>query len=226
MFPLFDTQSTKRFSFWVIIIILVNIYAFYLELVSPNSTALISHYALIPNQISFDHPQSLLPLITSEFLHGGFLHIISNMLFLWVFGTQIESAFGFLFFPFFYLACGVIAGLTQYYISPTDTVPIIGASGAIAGVLGAYFALFPTRKIKTLLFIIFFVTIADLPAWIMLIYWFAIQILHVSFAVGDTTASAGGIAYAAHIGGFLTGLLTAKLLTWKYSVKRPIGYSV
>lgn len=226
MFPLFDTQSGKRLSFWVVVLILINAYTFYLELTAPDQTALISHYALIPDQISFAHPQTLMPLITSQFLHGGFLHIISNMLFLWVFGTQIESMFGFWLFPFFYLTCGVIAGLTQYFLSPSDTTPIIGASGAIAGVLGAYFALFPTHKIKTLLFIIFFVTVVDVPAWIMLVYWFTIQVLHVSFALGDTTVSVGGIAYAAHVGGFLTGLLTARLLSWKYSVKKTVGYFI
>src|SRR3989344_5371142 len=140
MIPLFDTKSISKLSFWVIIIISINIYIFILELTSPDIEAFIVQYALIPSEINFGKLSTLSPFITSQFLHGGFLHIISNMLFLWVFGKNVEARAGYFLFPFFYLISGAAGGLAQYVFMPDSNIPMLGASGAVAGILGAYFA--------------------------------------------------------------------------------------
>lgn len=206
MIPLKDSHGSGRFPFWVLIIIALNVYVFYLTITSSNPEAFIMRYALIPGLVNFADPKTLEPFITSQFLHGGFLHIISNMLFLWIFGDNVEEAFGFLLFPLFYLASGVIGGLSQYFLDPGSTVPMLGASGAIAGVLGAYFALFPKHTVKTLVPIFGFFTILDIPASIMLFYWFATQLFS-GVASVSMAASAGGIAFFAHLGGFTFGWL-------------------
>lgn len=219
MIPLSDSEKATKFPFWVIVIIAINAYIFFLELTSPNPDAFIAQYALIPAQLNFHDPHTLTTVITSQFLHGGFLHIISNMLFFWVFGDNIESYFGHYFFPIFYLISGIVAGVTQYLFLPTSLVPMIGASGAIAGVLGAYFALYQHSKVKTLIPIFGFFTIVDVPAFLMLIYWFFTQILAGAFSITATSLDNGGIAYFAHIGGFIFGFLVAK--AWPKSEINP-----
>lgn len=208
MIPLKDANALSRFPFWVILIILLNIYVFYRELSVADAEAFILQFALIPAQIDPAHFKTLLPLLTSQFLHGGFLHIASNMLFLWVFGNNVEVSLGFFLFPVFYLAAGVVAGLAQYLAVPSADVPMLGASGAVAGVLGAYFALFPNSRIRTLIFIFFFVTIVDIPAFFLLFYWFITQFFSglASFPINPTE---GGVAFISHIGGFLFGWFTA-----------------
>ncbi len=208
MLPLKDNNSIAKFPFLTIAIILVNAYIFYLELVSPNTENFILQYALIPSQISFSNLNTLFPFISSQFLHGGFLHIISNMLFLWVFGRNIEASFGSISFLIFYLVSGTVAGLTQYLFMPMDSTPMLGASGAVAGVLGAYLTLFPTNKIKTLVFIFIYVTIIDIPAYILLFYWFITQLFS-GIATISLSQAPGGIAFLPHIGGFLFGFLAA-----------------
>ncbi|MGI8631724.1 MAG: rhomboid family intramembrane serine protease [Solirubrobacterales bacterium] len=146
-------------------------------------------------------------LATSMFMHGGFLHIIGNMLFLWVFGNNVEDSMGRGRFVAFYLLAGLAAVYTQSAINPDSTVPTIGASGAVAGVLGAYLLLHPKARVLTLVFIIFFVTVIELPALLLLGIWFVLQFLP---AVGQLSGpeSGGGVAYLAHVGGFAFGLLT------------------
>lgn len=212
MIPISDKEPAGIFPFWTILIIMANVVVFFLEITSANTDAFITQYALIPAYINFSDPSTLLPLITSQFLHGGFLHIISNMLFLWVFGDNVEAEFGF-FYPIFYLACGVVAGLTQYFFAPTLNLPMIGASGAVAGVLGAYFAYFPSHKVKTLIPIFGFFTLIDVPASIMLIYWIVTQFISGAFSLTYQALNTGGVAYFAHIGGFVFGILVAKLLS-------------
>lgn len=211
MIPLRDNNHLSKFPFWVLGIILLNIYVFYLELTAFDPESFILRYALIPEQINFNSFSSLGPLITSQFLHGGFLHIISNMLFLWVFGKRIEATLGFIFFPVFYLLSGIMAALAQYLIMPFSSIPMLGASGAIAGVLGAYFALFPKNKIKSLVFIFIFITIIDIPAYFLLFYWFITQILS-GVASLPFSQDTGGIAFLSHIGGFIFGWFTALIL--------------
>lgn len=224
MIPIGDTaRQDGGVPVWTILIILLNVYIFCLELVTPNFGAFIAHYALIPAAIDPHNYHTWYPFISMQFLHGGFLHIISNMLFLWVFGDDVEAAFGKFWFPFFYLLAGVLGGLTQYILAPTSTVPMLGASGAIAGVLGAYFALFPSSRIKTLIPIFLVPLIIEIPASIMLVYWFFTQVLNETFAFTGTIASAGGVAYAAHIGGFISGWIIAKVWGPKYSIHSQIA---
>lgn len=208
MIPLKDDRNFKKLPFWTILIILINIFVFYLELTASNTEGFILKYSLTPDKVSLSSFTSLLPFISSQFLHGGFLHIISNMIFLWIFGDNIEAVFGYIFFPLFYLASGIAAGLIQFFIDPSATIPMLGASGAVAGVLGAYFALFPTNKIKTLVLIFIFVTVIDVPAWILLFYWFITQLFS-GVASISTAANTGGMAFLPHVGGFLFGWLTA-----------------
>jgi membrane associated rhomboid family serine protease len=211
MFPIADSHGTGRIPFWVIVIILINVYVFYLELTTPNPEGFIAQYALVPALIDFSNWGSLWPFITSQFLHGGFLHIISNMWFLWIFGDNVEDRMGFLLFPFFYLACGIAGALAQYLFLIGSDIPMLGASGAIAGVLGAYFAWFSGHKIKTLVPVFGFFSVMDIPASVMLVYWVATQIFAGAFSVTATSSDMGGVAYFAHIGGFVFGWLFAKI---------------
>lgn len=212
MFPLKDTRGDGIFPFWVILIIVANVYIFALEILAADPDAFITSYAFIPANFSFMDPAALLPLLSAQFLHGGFIHIISNMWFLWVFGKNIERRFG-LLFPIFYLFSGVAGNLTQYFISSDSSLPIIGASGAIAGVLGAYLALFPKHKIKTLIFVLFFAAVIEIPVSFMLFYWLITQLFSGAASVSMASAeSVGGVAYFAHIGGFAGGWLIGKLM--------------
>ena len=151
-------------------------------------------------------------ILTSMFMHGGILHITFNMLFLWIFGNNIEDSMGRLRFLLFYLLAGVAAVYAQTAVDPDSTVPTIGASGAVAGVLGAYLLLLPRAKVLTMIFIIFFVTFIEIPAYVMLGIWFVLQFVP---AVGQVAtpdvAGGGGVAYFAHVGGFIFGLLLIRL---------------
>ncbi len=163
--------------------------------------------------VPLDDAPWLLTVLLSMFMHGGLLHIAFNMLFLWVFGNNVEEAMGRLKFLGFYLAAGVAAVYAQAAIDPGSTVPTIGASGAVAGVLGAYALLHPRAKVLTLVFIIFFVTLIEIPAMVMLGIWFVLQFLP---AIGQVATpevgGGGGVAYFAHVGGFVFGLLAVRLL--------------
>ncbi|RJP46447.1 MAG: rhomboid family intramembrane serine protease [Armatimonadetes bacterium] len=212
MIPLQD-KSSSIFPFWVVLLIAINVYVFYLELTAVSPEVLITRFALIPAQISLLQPLSLLTFVTNQFLHGGFIHIISNMWFLWIFGDNVEEGLGFILFPVIYFLAGISGNLLQYFLSPTSQIPIIGASGAIAGILGSYYALYPSNRVKTLVFIIIFITIIEIPASFMLFYWFILQLFSSAVSIADTTASTtGGVAYFAHIGGFVLGWIISKLV--------------
>ena len=211
MFPLSDTRTSGKFPFWVVVLISVNSFVFLLELISPNLDLFVAQFALIPSQVDFSNLDSLKPLMTSQFLHGGFIHILSNMWFLWIFGDNVEGKLGSFFFPIFYLLTGIVGGLAQYILDPTSNVPMLGASGAIAGILGAYMAFFPHHRIKTLIPVFGFLTTVNLPAYIMLFIWFFTQLFNGSASIISTTTTVGGIAFFAHIGGFATGWVIAKL---------------
>jgi membrane associated rhomboid family serine protease len=147
------------------------------------------------------------------FMHGGILHIAGNMLFLWVFGNNIEDSLGRVKFLLFYLAAGLVAVYSQAALNPESTVPTIGASGAVAGVLGAYALLHPQGRVLTLIFIVFFVTLVEVPALVLLAIWFVLQFIPALGQVATPEPGGGeGIAYFAHVGGFLFGLATIKLL--------------
>src|SRR6266568_6235432 len=148
MFPISDSVHTHKFPFWTIAIILITIYVFIQEFIAPDPDSFISHYALIPSHITLSL-LSFTPFVTAIFIHGGILHILTNMWFLWIFGDDVEAVLGRIFYPLLYLGAGITGNLTQYIFIPHASVPMIGASGAVAGVLGEFFVLFPWAKIKT-----------------------------------------------------------------------------
>lgn len=207
MIPLRDSHPAGIFPIWTIAIIALNILVFFLQLSAPDLEEFIFKYALVPSAVDFSNFSTLIPFVTNQYLHGGFLHIGSNMLFLWVFGDNVESKLGPIFFPIFYTIAGVIGGLSQYLISPYSDIPMLGASGAVAGVLGAYFAMFPHHTIKTLVPVFGFVSVVNLPASVMLVYWFVTQLFSGVGSVAFAPSDVGGVAYLAHIGGFVTGWL-------------------
>jgi membrane associated rhomboid family serine protease len=155
--------------------------------------------------------QASVGIFTSMFLHGGWLHLLGNMLFLWIFGNNVEDKLGRVAFLLFYLVGGVVAALTQVVIDPSSTVPLVGASGAIAAALGAYVVLYPGARILSLVFLGFFYQLIEVPALIVLGFWFALQLLSGVTALGAETAQ-GGVAFFAHIGGFVYGLLVGLVL--------------
>jgi membrane associated rhomboid family serine protease len=160
--------------------------------------------------------ENLLPgwktIFTSMFSHGSILHLAGNMIFLWIFGNTVENELGPVKFALFYLAGGIAALALQVAVSPGSTVPTLGASGAIAAVLGGYIVLYPRARVVTLVILIFFFTVIELPAWVMLGIWFAEQALFAAAGLTNATGTGGGIAYFAHVGGFIFGVLAVRLL--------------
>ncbi len=210
MFPLKDTQPSYTRPVVTISLIAVNLLVFLFEVsLGPyNRNALIEIYGLVPDQVRFS------AIITSMFLHGGWLHVLGNMWFLWIFGDNIEDLLGHGKFLVFYLLCGVAAAIGQVVANPYSTIPMVGASGAIAGVMGAYLVKFPRARVLTLVFILFFITTIEIPAPIILGYWFVIQLFSglgsASFA--KTHVSQGGTAFFAHVAGFLAGMVLVKVM--------------
>lgn len=209
MFPLRDHRSTYKLPFISYLIIAINIIVFFIELTVYDPDAFINNYALVPALVDFANISTLYTFITSQFLHAGFIHIISNMWFLKIFGDNVEERLGSIFYLVVYLAAGVIGGLAQYIFSPNSEIPMLGASGAVAGILGAYLVFFPKHQIETLVPMGYFSRIINLPASFMLIYWFVTQLFS---GVGSIAyAQVGGVAFWAHVGGFATGWIIAKL---------------
>jgi membrane associated rhomboid family serine protease len=206
MIPLRALLSRQSAPVMTLVIIAINTLCFLYEIAQPVYLRdhFIAHYALIPDQLR------LTTFVTSMFLHGGWLHLIGNMWFLWVFGSHIEDAMGSARFVVFYLISGIASAAVQFATSLGSPIPTIGASGAIAGVMGAFLILYPRVRVVTLIFIIVFVTTIDLPAAVMLIYWFALQVLS---GLGSLTSvsQAQGIAWFAHVGGFLAGILLVRI---------------
>ena len=203
MFPIRDTQRSNSRPIVTIIIILVNVAVFLHEITldAYSRNYFIAHYGLVPAHFRFT------AVLTSMFMHGGWMHIIGNMWFLWVFGDNVEDALGHTKYLLFYLLCGLAGGLTQTLFNLGSRVPMVGASGAIAGVMGAYLVKFPHSRILTLVFVFFFVTTIDVPAILMLLYWFFIQLFSGFETIGYSRLSQGGTAFFAHIGGFIAGMI-------------------
>jgi membrane associated rhomboid family serine protease len=174
--------------------------------------------------VDLEAPPWWATILTSMFLHGGWLHIIGNMLFLWVFGTNVEDSMGRFRFVLFYLLAGAVALYAQSAIEPESTIPTIGASGAVAGVLGAYILLHPKAKVVTLVIIIFFVTLIEIPAMILLAVWAALQFVPALGQVGVGDMPGDSVAYVAHVGGFLFGLLAIKLFAARRDERPKLGY--
>lgn len=204
MFPIRDHNPSGRTPYVVYALIATNVlvYLATLGIMSEDRSAyyFLIDWAMIPDRISAG--QGFVTLITSQFLHGGLMHIAGNMLFLWIFGDNLEAEMGRVKFLAFYLTCGVGASLIQVLTAPYSVVPTVGASGAIAGVLGGYLLLYPKARVDVLIIFIVFFRIFPIPAWIMLAIWFGMQLFGGIGADPDT----GGVAYWAHIGGFVVGL--------------------
>jgi len=209
MIPLRDSVPTRERPLITYGLILLNTFVFFLEVLAPNLDDFINQYALIGAHVSFSNLATLYSFLTSQFLHAGFAHLISNMWFLKIFGDNVEEAFGHLKFSLFYLFCGVVAGLAQYAFMVNSTIPMLGASGAVAGVLGAYYLFFPRHRVETLIPVWGFWRIVDLPASFMLLYWFIIQLFSGFGSLLAAPAMVGGIAFFAHAGGFFAGWLIA-----------------
>jgi len=158
------------------------------------------------------YPPSWLPFVSHMFLHGGWLHLLGNMWFLWLFGDNVEDRLGRVRYPLFYLLCGLAAGLTQFFLTPGSKVPLIGASGAISGVMGAYIVLYPRARILTVIPIFVFLQFIQVPAFVFLGLWFIIQLQSGALSLSAESASSGGVAFWAHVGGFITGIILLRLM--------------
>ena len=202
MIPLRDTQPSFTFPFVTVAIIVLNVFAFLYEfMMDPYElNFFIAHYGVIPTRFQW------MDVLTSIFLHGGWMHLIGNMWFLWIYGDNVEDILGHSQYLIFYLLCGLAATMVHVLFNGDSRVPTIGASGAIAGVMGAYVVKFPHSKITTLVPVFVFITTMEIPAYIILLYWFVIQFFSGVGSVGHSHLSQGGVAWFAHIGGFLAGV--------------------
>ena len=234
MLPFRDNIPTERFPLITVVFIAINVLVYFLLELPAMETVLqqatfFSQYGMTPCVISgaecdlsgvsvevvsawSSRSFSAYPtLITSMFLHGGLLHLGGNMLFLWIFGNNVEDSMGRIRFIVFYLLCGLIASVAQIMIDPASVIPNVGASGAIAGVLGAYILLYPHARVTTLVFLFFFITFIELPAVVVLLMWFVLQLFSGTSSL--LAENETGVAYFAHVGGFVAGFLLIKLFT-------------
>ena len=215
MFPIRDNIRARSFPIINITLIVANCAFFIVELLAGRDFNLfVCRLGTIPARFTggyVDPELAVIPapltLITAMFLHGGWFHLIGNMVFLYVFGDNVEDRMGKLKYLIFYLMCGIVAGISQIIVSPDAVIPAIGASGAIAGVLGAYFTLYPRARVATLVFLGFFIRLIELPAIAFLGIWFVMQFFSGAFALAMGAAGQGGVAWWAHIGGFVAGLI-------------------
>jgi membrane associated rhomboid family serine protease len=205
MLPIRDHNPSQRIPYVTFALIAINVaifaWGFVVLQTDQAFQQLYYDYALLPIRLS--QGENYAALVTSTFLHGGFMHLAGNMLFLWIFGDNLEDEMGHVPFLLFYLACGIGASLAQYVTEPGSSIPMIGASGAIAGVMGGYLLLFPKARVDIFIFFIVFFRIIPVPAWIMLGLWFALQLFN-GLSIGTSN---GGVAYWAHAGGFLIGFV-------------------
>ena len=218
--PLRDTVPSRTVPFVNVLLIVLNVLAFLLELVQGESLeAFVRTFAFVPQR--FFHPSlyegwtfgaGVVTIFTAMFLHGGFGHLFGNMLYLWIFGDNVEDDLGHFRYLVFYLACGVGATLVQAILMPGSDVPNLGASGAIAGVLGAYFVLHPRARVITVvpLFILF--PLIEVPAGLYLLFWFLMQFWMGSSSLAMARGGEGGVAWWAHVGGFVAGLVLVFLM--------------
>jgi len=198
-----ESRRPTRFPWVTAAIIALNVLVFVLEL--SGGDEFIVRWALIPANVAAGH--HLVTIATALFMHGSWLHVISNMVFLWAFGPEVEDLMGRRRYLIFYLAGGLAATLTQVAAVPSSMVPMLGASGAIAAVMGAFIVTYPRDRIRSLLVIFVFVSVTYIPAVLLIGIWFLMQFL----SLGAVTPEAGGVAYAAHVGGFIFGAVSARL---------------
>ncbi len=222
MIPLKDENPSRSFPIVNISIIIINIAVFiyqYIILSDKLRAYLTFSLGCVPYEITHLTdlpPTNIIPppftILSSMFIHGGFIHLMSNMLFLWIFGDNVEDKLGHLRYLLFYFLCGIAGSCAHIIVNSNSKLPCIGASGAISGIMGAYMIFFPLAKIKTLIILFIFIQIIEIPAFLMIGYWIFIQII---FGISETGAKGDGIAWFAHIGGFLTGTFLA--LNWRNS---------
>jgi membrane associated rhomboid family serine protease len=208
MFPIGDDNSQRRsFPMVTVVLIAINVAVFLLEL--SQGDAFIEQWAFIPARFNADPAGQAHTVMTAMFMHGGWMHLFGNMLYLWIFGDNVEDRLGPARFTIFYLLAGLAATFAQYAVNPASNIPNVGASGAIAGVLGAYLLLFPKTRVDVLLGR----QVVAMPAWIVLGFWVVLQAFSGVGSIADTqTADTGGVAYMAHVGGFVAGLVLLFLL--------------
>jgi membrane associated rhomboid family serine protease len=219
MIPLRDSEATHRLAPANTILILANIAVFAFEVkLGRHASAMFARYAMIPAHVAhlpFAAPrralESLATIFTATFIHAGFFHIAGNMLYLFIFGPAVEERMGTPRYLLFYLAAAAAAGLAMVAMGPDSRVPVIGASGAIAGVLGAYFVIYPRGRITTIVPLVFLFPIVEIRAYFYLLFWFVAQ-LYAGIASGANGPIMGGVAWWAHVGGFLFGIAVAPLL--------------
>jgi membrane associated rhomboid family serine protease len=235
MFPIQDSVPTRSVPVVTRALVLINVLALFFELMLPRQglEQIFYLFGIVPARIT--HPSwaadvgfpagTYWTIITHQFLHGSWLHLIANMWTLWIFGDNVEDRMGSLRFAIFYLICGSTAGLTQVLTNPDSTIPSVGASGAIAGVLGAYLMFFPTARLIVLFPIFFFPFFFEVPAVLYLVLWFFINLFSGTAAlVGPQEV--GGIAWWAHVGGFVSGMLLCRLFTRRRRQLQPDEYGL
>ncbi len=219
MIPIHDSQQSFSKPYVTILLIAVNalVFLFLLTLDPFTRNDFVFAFGLVPDRFHWS------AILTSMFMHGGWMHLLGNMLFLWVYGDNIEDILGHGKYLLFYLLCGAAAAMGQYLIAPDSRVPMVGASGAIAGVMGAYMMKFPHSRIVLAGWFIILFTI-ELPAYVVLLYWFALQFLSGFGSVSDAGAQRGGVAFFAHIGGFVAGMLLIHLFKTRdrYRLRRDL----
>lgn len=239
MIPLRDNIPTRRFPLLTVAIILANAAFFVMDRLTggyvrveqptPFGYVLVSHrfigglseqYAMVPAHVTSNLAAYWPTIFTSMFLHANWLHIGGNMLYLWIFGNNVEDTLGRVRYLFFYFSCGFLAAAAQVYADPSSTVPVIGASGAIAGVMGAYLVLFPGASILSIVPIFFIGTLMEVPAVLVIGFWAIIQFLNANMLGGGELLSGGGVAYFAHVGGFVSGIVLVMLMGGRGLLRR------
>lgn len=213
MFPLRDTIPSSRRPVVTYALIALNVAVFLYEVsLGQRLEAFIFTWGLLPSQLSLTDPASWLTIFTSMFLHGGWAHVGGNLLYLWIFGDNVEDRLGHGRYLLFYLATGVCAAMAQVLAHPSSPVPMVGASGAIAGVLGCYLLYFSHARVVTLVPIFFFIQLVEIPALVFLGLWFLMQLLQGAASLRGAAEVTGGVAWWAHAGGFASGLLLGYIL--------------
>lgn len=212
MLPLRDANPSRRFPVVTVTLIAINVLIFLYQLTLPEDE--LYAQALVPYNVTHGFNTAVaLTFLSSMFMHGGLLHIGGNMLYLWIFGDNVEDVMGPVRYVVFYLLAGIAAALSQVLVTPDTRIPMVGASGAIAGVLGAYLLLFPGARILTFFPYFFFF---EVPAYVILIYWFVLQLIR-GAATSLAEAAGGGVAWWAHVGGFVAGLALVKIVAFPSS---------
>lgn len=213
MIPLRDTIPSSRRPVVTYVLLALNVVVFLFELSLGRAIEpFILQWGLVPARFMLTEPSSWVPVLTSMFLHGGWAHVGGNLLYLWIFGDNVEDRMGHGRYLFFYLACGTCAALAQTLANPGSPTPMVGASGAIAGVLGAYLLYYPHARVVTLVPIFFFIQLIEIPALFFLLLWFAMQLVNGAASLTRETAATGGVAWWAHLGGFAAGIVLGLLL--------------